>query len=205
MNTFYLIRHGQDQDNVRGILNGHRDYPLTEVGINQAIELSHQIQKLDLDIHTVLSSPLNRAFTTASIVSGINNFPTPIIEPQLIERNFGAMTGKNLTDIIPMCSPDIVQAEKITYFLNSTQAETFPDLINRANLLLEKLNQTYDNQNIILVSHGDFGKMLYTAYYNLDWQEVLTTFHFGNSEMLKLSSDCQQSQSKIITIQQFNA
>lgn len=31
MNKIYLVRHGQDKDNADGILNGHRNMPLTEI------------------------------------------------------------------------------------------------------------------------------------------------------------------------------
>lgn len=31
-----VTRHGQDEDNVRGILNGHRNLPLTDLGRQQA-------------------------------------------------------------------------------------------------------------------------------------------------------------------------
>ena len=204
MNTFYLIRHGQDYDNAAGILNGHRDRTLTEIGINQAIELARKINQLNLPVDAVIASPLNRAFVTASIVSGLNAYPTPQVEPLLIERNFGIMTGKKQSDIIPMCSPDILQAEKVTYFLNPPDAETFPDLLSRANQLLEKLNTQFHDQKIILASHGDFGKMLFAAYYQLDWQKVLTAFHFGNSELLILSPDTNPDQAKLISIEQHN-
>lgn len=30
MTNIYIVRHGQDQDNEHGILNGHRNMPLTE-------------------------------------------------------------------------------------------------------------------------------------------------------------------------------
>lgn len=33
MSKIYLARHGQDKDNSEGILNGHRDTPLTDIGI----------------------------------------------------------------------------------------------------------------------------------------------------------------------------
>ncbi len=32
MLKIYLMRHGQNLDNLNGILNGHRDEPLTEKG-----------------------------------------------------------------------------------------------------------------------------------------------------------------------------
>lgn len=204
MNTYYLIRHGQNHDNVNGILNGHRDLPLTETGINQAIELGHKIKELNLITDIVLTSPLNRAFVTASIVSSLNNYSTPIVEPLLIERDFGVMSGQKQTDIEKLCSPDIIKTDTITYFLNPQGSETFPDLINRANELLKKIETSYTNKKIILVSHGDFGKMIYAAFYKLDWKDVLVDFHFGNSELLLLSSEINPKDSKIVNIEQFN-
>ena len=43
MLKIYLARHGQDQDNANGILNGQRDEPLTDIGINQAKQLAQKI------------------------------------------------------------------------------------------------------------------------------------------------------------------
>jgi len=204
MNTYYLTRHGQDYDNFNSILNGHRDQTLTEIGINQAIELGNKIKELKFGIDVVLSSPLNRAYTTASIVSSLDNLSTPIIESLLIERDFGIMTGKKYSDIIPLCSPDILQTETVTYFLNPEGAESFPDLIIRANILIEKLNSQYIDKKIMLVTHGDFGKMVYAAFYKLDWKDALVDFHFGNSELLLLSSEINPKDSKIVNIKQFN-
>ncbi len=33
MLKIYLARHGQNEDNANGILNGHRDLPLTDIGL----------------------------------------------------------------------------------------------------------------------------------------------------------------------------
>lgn len=40
----FIARHGQNEDNVNGILNGHRDLPLTELGRQQARELGEGIR-----------------------------------------------------------------------------------------------------------------------------------------------------------------
>ncbi|MFA7301169.1 MAG: histidine phosphatase family protein [Candidatus Shapirobacteria bacterium] len=204
MNTYYLIRHGQNYDNVNGILNGHRDLPLSEIGINQAIELGHKLKEINLTTDIVLTSPLNRTYVTASIVSSLNNYSTPIVEPLLIERDFGVMSGQKQTDIEKLCSPDIIKTDTVTYFLNPQGAETFPDLINRAKKLLTQLESQYSNKKIMLVSHGDFGKMVYAAFYKLEWKDVLVNFHFGNSELLLLSSEIEPKDSKLVNIKQFN-
>lgn len=205
MNNYFVIRHGQDRDNAQGILNGHRDTPLTEIGITQANQLACDIKNLNLKIDLVLTSPLLRAKTTADIVTQINSFPSPTIEPLLIERKFGVMTGEKKSNIVKLCSPDIIVSEKINYFLNPTGAETFPDLITRSKKFFSKYDSQYNNKNILLVTHGDIGKMLYCSYYNLKWRDVLTAFHFGNSEMLKLSLDSTIENTKIISIKQYNS
>ena len=46
MLNVYLARHGQDEDNANGILNGRRDMPLTTLGVNQAKELAEKIKSL---------------------------------------------------------------------------------------------------------------------------------------------------------------
>jgi len=204
MNSYFVIRHGQDQDNAQGILNGHRDNPLTDIGISQANKLAQNIKNLNLKIDLVLTSPLARTKATADIVSQYNNFPKPSIEPLLIERNFGVMTGEKQIDIPKLCSPNIIQSDTINYFLNPPGAEIFPDLIARSKEFFSKYDSQYNDKNILLVTHGDFGKMLYCAFYNLKWPEVLTAFHFGNSEMLQLTPSNTPQNSKLITIKQYN-
>ena len=61
MLKIYLVRHGQDEDNLKGILNGRRDKPLTDKGIKQAKELSLKIKESDIEFDKIYSSPLKRA------------------------------------------------------------------------------------------------------------------------------------------------
>ncbi len=71
MLKIYLARHGQNADNVKGILNGHRDEPLTEKGLAQAYEIAHKTKSAGISFNAVYSSPLSRAFDTAKIMSEI--------------------------------------------------------------------------------------------------------------------------------------
>ena len=70
--------------------------------------------------------------------------------------------------------------------------------------MFEWLNRMHPDGAVLLVSHGDFGKMLYARYYNLDWQEVLRTFHFGNAELLELSPDSPAEKTHIFEAKQYN-
>ncbi len=204
MFKIYLARHGQDEDNAKTILNGRRDTSLTAKGVEQAKILAKKIKESGIRFDKVYSSPLKRAYKTAEIIAKTISLEKPEKLDDLIERDFGIMTGKSHTQIEELCSPDILKTETVTYFLSPKGAETFSQLIERAKKLIKHLNKRHKDGNILLVSHGDFGKMIYCAYYNLDWKYVLTMFHFGNSDLLLLSPDSKVEDVHLFKSQQHN-
>jgi probable phosphoglycerate mutase len=204
MNKIYLVRHGQDEDNANGILNGHRDMPLTEIGKEQANTLAQKIKETGIHFDKVYSSPLQRAYITAETITNKLGLEKPEIRDLLIERDFGTMTGRVIKDAEQLCAPNTIKAENITYILCPEGAETFPQLIERGKEILKYIQEKHSNKNILLVSHGDIGKMIYAAYYHLAWKEVLTMFHFGNSEVLVLSQDTPQENTHLFKSQQYN-
>ena len=204
MTMIYLARHGQDLDNAAGILNGRRDQPLSILGKDQARQLAEKILNTGIRFEKIYSSPLLRAHETAQIISTRLEMGHPEKMELLIERDFGMMSGVPAREITARCTPDILKTETITYFLSPEGAETFPQLIGRAKILLKIMLGKHQNQSILLVTHGDFGKMLYAAFYGLEWQEVLSAFHFGNSELLLLKKGEVPERRKIFDIPQFN-
>lgn len=204
MLKIYVTRHGQDLDNEQGILNGHRDQPLSAIGQNQAKQLASFVKQSGIVFKTVYSSPLQRAYQTALSVTTELEMPEPVIEPLLIERDFGVLSGQKVIDIPKLCFPNILETEKITYFLKADGAESFPDLIVRAKKLIKKVKDKHQDGNILLVGHGDFGKMIYAAYYDLPWESVLRSFHFGNSDLILLDDKADPEDLKIFNNQQFN-
>jgi probable phosphoglycerate mutase len=189
MLRIYLARHGQNEDNVRGTLNGHRDEPLTNLGIQQAKTTARFIADRDLDLQQIYTSPLSRAQTTAEMIATTLDMAAPTVVPTLIERDFGIMTGKPMEQIKELCAPDIIATETVTYFLSPHGAETFPELIIRGKQVISYVQNAHRDGAVLLVTHGDIGKMIYAAYYDLDWREVLVNFHFGNCEVLELAPD----------------
>lgn len=204
MLTIYLARHGQDEDNAAGILNGRRNKPLTAIGIQQAKTVAAKIAAAGMHFDTIYTSPLLRTTQTAEVIAHAIGGPTPIELPGLIERDFGCMSGKLQNSITETCAPDILVTDTIVYFLKPEGAETFPDLLARAGELLTNIQSRHATGSILLVTHGDFGKMIYAQYYNLPWRGVLTQFHFGNSELLLLSPDSPADQAHVFEIPQHN-
>jgi broad specificity phosphatase PhoE len=201
----YITRHGQDEDNVDGILNGHRDKPLTELGIQQAKNLAQKILELNIKFDAIFTSPLQRAYKTGLIISEALKLDPPTKVNLLIERNFGAMTGKLISQVEELCSPHTFPGNGFSYMLRPDGGETFPDLLKRGKQALEYFQKNYsDKQNILLVTHGDIGKMIYAAFYDLDWKDVLTNFHFGNSDLLLLSESITPDEAHILQNEQHN-
>lgn len=198
----YLARHGQDEDNAAGILNGHRNQPLTKLGEEQAQSVAAKIQSQSLQFDKIYASPLKRAFKTAEILA---NGQSVEVMDLLIERDFGAMAGTPTKEIKVRCQGNILQTETISYFLSPDGAETFPDLLERGNKVVADIQSKHKEGSVLLVTHGDFGKMLYAAYYKLDWMDVLKQFHFGNSEVLLLAEDSSPSEAHVFQIQQYNS
>lgn len=197
----FIARHGQNEDNVNGILNGHRDLPLTELGRQQACALGQGIIDAGINFDTVYASPLSRALETAQIVSDMIDLPEPTVLPELIERDFGVMSGQKASDIEKLCAPDIIKTDTITYFLNPEGAETFEDLVERGHRVLEKVRSKHIGGKVLLVCHGDLGKMVYAAATDKPWRDVLVDFHFGNGELIDISSD---DDVRKIKLEQFN-
>ena len=126
MTRIYLVRHGQDKDNLLGILNGHRDASLTQTGISQANNLSKKIKKLNIQFDKVYTSPLKRTQQTAKIITKKLSLKNPEILDILIERDFGIMSGKLAKNIESICHSDVIKTKTVTYFLSPEGAETFP-------------------------------------------------------------------------------
>lgn len=204
MMKIYLARHGQDKDNESGVLNGHRDTALTDLGLSQAKEIAEKIYNSGIHFDKVYSSPLQRAYQTAQTITERLKLNSPEKLDLLVERDFGVMSGKLVKDIEKLCAPDIVKTDTITYFLSPEGSETFPDLIKRAEKFLQYIQNNNEDKSILLVTHGDFGKMIYAYYYQLDWQQVLSDFHFGNGELLLLAEDSPAEDSHVFNIKQYN-
>ncbi|HKZ34390.1 MAG TPA: histidine phosphatase family protein [Patescibacteria group bacterium] len=187
--TLYLMRHGQDEDNKRHILNGHRDTHLTFLGRKQAEEAATVLK--DAKITFILSSPLQRAVETATIISRILRVKVEIIGG-LIERDYGVLTGIPSKDK-EKYAKEIHIIHESHYFLGVEGAEEFLAVYLRARHVLQELTVTLENNKCLLVSHGDFLQMMRAAYYEKTWEEGLAFRYLKNGEVLALTQNGETS------------
>ena len=89
--SFYFLRHGETDSNLRGIVAGSLDVPLTERGYAQAHAAARLLQKRG--ITEIYSSELCRARDTANCIAELLNLTVHIV-PGLGERHWGALEGQ---------------------------------------------------------------------------------------------------------------
>lgn len=91
MKKLYLLRHGQTEFNVKKLVQGRCDSPLTDLGRKQAGMAAACLKSHDVVPDKVVSSPLGRAMDTAQLVATELLGPDAAVEPceGIIERCYG--------------------------------------------------------------------------------------------------------------------
>lgn len=138
---FYLVRHGQTDWNRDSRLQGQTDVPMNDAGRKQIAELAEKMAEADLQIDTVISSPLVRASESARIIVDRLGFDKEIIiEDNFIERNFGLLEGEGWYPELDMNDPKY-------------KTEKIEDICERVRRGLAKYNFR-DDEHIMVVAHG---------------------------------------------------
>ena len=91
MKRLYLLRHGQTEFNVKKLVQGRCDSPLTDLGRKQAGMAAAWLKAHGVVPDKVVSSSLGRAMDTASLVARELLGPDAAVEPceGIIERCYG--------------------------------------------------------------------------------------------------------------------
>ncbi|MFB5089360.1 histidine phosphatase family protein [Psychrobacillus sp. PGGUH221] len=140
MTIICLVRHGETDWNAIGMLQGRTDIPLNETGILQAEECSEFLKTSQWDV--IITSPLKRAKQTAEIIN--KNLILPVVEmEEFLERDYGDAEG-------------MTYEERISKFPNKiySNQEERESLNKRVIEGIEKINQRYGDNKILLVAHG---------------------------------------------------
>ncbi len=92
MKRLYLLRHGQTEFNVKKLVQGRCDSPLTDLGRKQAGMAAAWLKAHDVVPDKVVSSPLGRAMDTAQLVATELLGPDAAVESceGIIERCYGS-------------------------------------------------------------------------------------------------------------------
>ena len=152
MKTIITIQHTQSVHHTNGMVGSWTDWELTEKGIEQAKRIGEKLQAElgDRAKNFVLySSDLIRAKQTAENVGKALNL-TPKLRTELRERNLGKCCGKSVQWLRENLECD----EKTIDDKMFSDGESRRDEWNRLKPFFDEIISN-DEQNIIIVSHGD--------------------------------------------------
>ncbi|MFZ2300102.1 MAG: histidine phosphatase family protein [Candidatus Moraniibacteriota bacterium] len=149
--TFYLVRHGEAENNVRFILNSLPEietYALTERGREQAAETAKFLATAGADI--IFSSPIRRAKETAEIIAATVKLPVRC-DDRLCEAGMGVFNGKSQQELLEKYPA----AEERISPDPADDVESFIDIRGRLKSFLDDVKKECAGKKAIVVSHGD--------------------------------------------------
>ena len=158
MKRLYLLRHGQTEFNVKKLVQGRCDSPLTDLGRKQAGMAAAWLKARNVTPDKVVSSPLGRAIDTASLVATELLGPDTAVEPceGIIERSYGTFE-EGPHDALPTDVWDPGE-DLVPYGGEGSKA-----LQERMVATLTNLITAEDIETLLAVSHGSASRQFIKA------------------------------------------
>ncbi|HSX17288.1 MAG TPA: histidine phosphatase family protein [Patescibacteria group bacterium] len=148
MNTFYIVRHGETENNRAKRLSGWIDTALTDTGLEPLQKVIAKLSPLQVD--EIYSSDLGRAFVTAYYVARGLGFTKEIVRlPGLREVNYGDaanMYSAEAYKLYPRIDRDT--------FYTPPNGESLEHMQQRVFAALNELDSKHTDATIVLVAHS---------------------------------------------------
>ena len=174
MKTIITIQHTQSVHHTNGMVGSWTDWQLSQLGVEQANRIGEKLKaELSQKKFVMYSSDLLRAKQTAEIVGRYLGL-TPIFKTQLRERNLGKCCGKS----VQWLRENLEMQEKTIDDRLFSDAESRRDEWNRLQPFFDEVMAS-DDENIIIVSHGDLLSVFNTMFLGLSVETLNTCEMFG--------------------------
>lgn len=174
MRTIITIQHTQSVHHTNGMVGSWTDWALSELGVTQADKIGeHLKEELAGKQFVLYSSDLLRAKQTAEN-AGRHLGLSPILRTELRERNLGKCCGKS----VQWLRENMEQQEITIDDRMFSDAESRRDEWNRLKPFFDELMAS-EEENIILVSHGDLLSVFNAMFLRLDIDVINTCELWG--------------------------
>lgn len=184
----YLVRHGESEANRDGIIQGHYDSNLSELGVAQAKKIGKRLQNYNFDL--VYSSDLKRAIKTANEILKYHDNELNL-DKQLREIHRGDWTGKKRSEI-PIEKIDFSDFENHRF----PNGESPKEHRERVKKFFENNKEEFKDKSILIVSHGGTTKKILSYMLDLDIEKTHNKFRTKNTCLYEI--DCSKEKPKII-------
>ncbi|MGI6454624.1 MAG: histidine phosphatase family protein [bacterium] len=170
MKTVYFVRHGETLFNQQRRLQGWRDSPLSDRGVEQVRRVARALKRLE--IHEALISPLGRARQTAAIICeelGICSFETP----DLREVSFGDFEGNTLEEL-DIRFPGMWAARTADKWnFRPPGGEANRDAVPRARAVVKKIEEMPSDRILLVVAHFAINRIVLSRLAGIEPEETI--------------------------------
>jgi broad specificity phosphatase PhoE len=165
MNTFYIVRHGETENNRAKRLSGWIDTPLTDTGLQPTKKVIAKLSKITID--EMYSSDLGRAFITAYVLGRGLNFTKEI-------KRLSGLREVNYGDAANMYSAEAYKLypklDRDTHYI-PPNGESLDHMQKRVFQAINQLNDTHTDSTILLVCHSGVMAALRASHIGQDFGE----------------------------------
>lgn len=142
-----LVRHGRTHANAGGLLQGHVDNELDEVGHGQAAVLGPALARV-APVDRIIASPLTRAQQTAAAIAGHVGVGIET-DHRWIELDYGDYDGQPMSSV----PPDVWAQWRSDPDFRPPRGESMAELETRVREALVDLATNVTDTHIVVVSH----------------------------------------------------
>ena len=151
MLRFYVARHGETIWNTQKRMQGHKDSPLSELGVRQAEWLAEGL--CEVEFEAAYSSSSRRALQTARIIIGSRDVPVVPMDG-LMEINLGEWEGLVFSEAERLYPDEYKNFRDYPHRYKPIGGETVEALIDRVGRTFETLAIRHREGNILVVTHA---------------------------------------------------
>jgi len=156
--TYFV--HGTTTDNEQDISSGWSDVDLSELGVQQSIELLDKIREKHFDV--IFCSDLKRAVRSAELT--FKDKVQIIQDKRLRECNYGKYNAQASKIVEPL------QEQCMTK--SFPDGESYEDVKNRIRDFLDFLKKNYDGKSVAVVAHKAPQLALDVLLKNKTWEQA---------------------------------
>ncbi len=171
--TIYFVRHGETEWNRDRRLQGQSNSALTERGLKQARDVGVLLRQLvgAGDGMPIIASPLKRALRTAKVICGaLDRDPAGLRTDDLLkEIGFGRWEGMTFEEVAAADPENLARFERDRWGALPPDGESYALMAERAR---QWLRDSSAMEEIIVVAHGEFGRVLRGIYCGISPEEM---------------------------------
>ncbi len=165
MNIYYIVRHGETENNRAGRLSGWIDTPLTETSLEPTKIVISKLRNIEFD--EVYTSDLGRSFVTAYVITLGLGYSKEIKKlTGLREVNYGDAANMYSAEAYKLYP----KLDRDTHY-TPPNGESLETMQKRVFEAIELVDAAHANSNILIVSHSGVIAALKASHIGQDFGE----------------------------------